>query len=130
MHALEQAIWRRDTLLAGLVAHSDAGAQYTSIRYTDRLAEIGALPSIGTVGDSYDNAMAESTIGLYKSGTGLAARAMAHRRAARASHPRLHRMVQPPPPPRRTRSQHPSRDRRAVLPSPTTGNTGHSNPRT
>jgi putative transposase len=67
MTALEQAIWRRDTLLAGLVAHSDAGSQYTSIRYTDRLAEIGALPSIGTVGDSYDNAMAESTIGLYKS---------------------------------------------------------------
>ena len=54
MHALEQAIWRRDTRLAGLVAHSDAGSQYTSIRYTDRLAEIGALPSIGTVGDSYD----------------------------------------------------------------------------
>ena len=67
MHALEQAIWRRDTRLAGLVAHSDAGSQYTSIRYTDRLCEIGALPSIGTVGDSYDNAMAESTIGLYKS---------------------------------------------------------------
>jgi putative transposase len=65
--ALNQAIWRRDTLLAGLVAHSDAGSQYTSIRYTDRLAEIGANPSIGTVGDSYDNAMAESTIGLFKS---------------------------------------------------------------
>ena len=44
----------------------DSG-QYTSIKYTDRLDEIGALPSIGTVGDSYDNAMAESTIGLYKS---------------------------------------------------------------
>jgi len=67
MTALEQAIWRRDTLLDGLVAHSDAGSQDTSIRYTDRLAEIGALPSIGSVGDSYDNAMAESTIGLYKS---------------------------------------------------------------
>ena len=67
MTALEQAIWRRDTLLAGLVAHSDAGSQYTSIRYTDRLADIGALASIGSIGDSYDNAMAESTIGLYKS---------------------------------------------------------------
>jgi transposase InsO family protein len=67
MTALEQAIWRRDTLLDGLVAHSDAGSQYTSIRYTDRLAEIGAHPSIGSVGDSYDNAMAESTIGLFKS---------------------------------------------------------------
>ncbi len=66
MAALEQAVWRRDTRLAGLVAHSDAGSQYTSIRYTDRLAELGAQPSIGTVGDSYDNAMAETTIGLYK----------------------------------------------------------------
>jgi putative transposase len=66
MTALEQAIWRRDTLLDGLVAHSDAGSQYTSIRYTDRLAEIGASPSIGSVGDAYDNAMAETTIGLYK----------------------------------------------------------------
>ena len=44
MHALDQAIWRRDTVLTGLVAHSDAGSQYTGIRYTDRLAEIGALP--------------------------------------------------------------------------------------
>ena len=40
--------------------------QYTSIRYTERLAEIGAAPSVGTVGDSYDNSLAESTIGLYK----------------------------------------------------------------
>jgi putative transposase len=67
MTALEQAIWRRDTLLDGLVAHSDAGSQYTSIRHTDRLVDIGAYASIGTVGDSYDNAMAESTIGLDKS---------------------------------------------------------------
>ncbi len=64
--ALEQALWKRGVLPAGLVAHSDAGSQYTAIRYTERLQEIGARPSIGTVGDSYDNAMAESTIGLYK----------------------------------------------------------------
>ena len=50
----------------GLVHHSDAGVQYTSIRYTERLADAGALASIGTVGDSYDNALAESLIGLYK----------------------------------------------------------------
>lgn len=50
----------------GVVHHSDAGTQYTAIRYADRLAEAGALASIGTVGDSYDNAMAESVIGLYK----------------------------------------------------------------
>jgi putative transposase len=66
MNALEQAIWRRDTLLDELIAHSDAGAQYTSVRFTDRLAEIGARPSVGSVGDSYDNALAESLIGLYK----------------------------------------------------------------
>ena len=66
MSALEQAVWRRDTLLDELIAHSDAGSQYTSIRYTDRLVEIGARPSIGTIGDSYDNALAETTIGLYK----------------------------------------------------------------
>lgn len=51
MTALEQAMWRRDTFLDGLVAHSSAGSQYTSIRYTDRPAEIGASPSIGSVGD-------------------------------------------------------------------------------
>ena len=52
--ALEHAVWTRKTQLTGLVAHSDAGSQYTSVAYTDRLAEIGAVPSIGTVGDSYD----------------------------------------------------------------------------
>jgi putative transposase len=67
MTALEHAIWRRDTLLDELVAHSDAGSQYTAYRFTERLVEIGARPSIGSVGDSYDNALAESTIGLYKS---------------------------------------------------------------
>ena len=66
MDALEQAVWSRQTLLTDVIAHSDAGSQYTSIRYTERLAEIGAKPSIGTVGDSYDNALAESFNGLYK----------------------------------------------------------------
>lgn len=66
MDALEQAVWLRQTLLTNVIAHSDAGSQYTSIRYTERLAEIGARPSIGTVGDSYDNALAESFNGLYK----------------------------------------------------------------
>lgn len=46
--------------------HSDAGSQYTAIRYTEKLAEAGALASIGSVGDSYDNALAESVVGLYK----------------------------------------------------------------
>ena len=66
LDALEMAIWARGTRLQGLVAHSDAGSQYTAIRYTERLAEIGAAPSIGTVGDSYDNALAETVNGLYK----------------------------------------------------------------
>jgi putative transposase len=68
--ALERAIWtRRDggvSTLDGLIHHSDAGAQYTSVAFTDRLAAAGAAPSVGTVGDAYDNALAESTIGLYK----------------------------------------------------------------
>ena len=61
------AIWSRDSDLAGLVHHSDRGCQYLSIRYTERLAEEGAVTSVGSRGDSYDNAMAESIIGLYKS---------------------------------------------------------------
>ena len=65
--ALNMAAWgRRNSPLDGVICHSDAGSQYTSIAYTDRLAELGAAPSIGTVGDSYDNAMAETTIGLFK----------------------------------------------------------------
>jgi putative transposase len=69
LDALEMGIWQRSRQghsLQGLVHHSDAGSQYTSIRYTERLAEAGAKPSIGSVGDSYDNAMAESVIGLFK----------------------------------------------------------------
>ena len=51
---------------AGLVHHSDRGVQYLSIRYTERLAEAGIVPSVGSVGDSYDNALAETMIGLFK----------------------------------------------------------------
>jgi putative transposase len=65
--ALAMAAWtRRGIDLTGLVAHNDAGSQYTSILHTDRLAEIGATASIGTVADSYDNAMAEAVNALYK----------------------------------------------------------------
>jgi len=84
LDALEEAIWTRlgnpgrDQRPAhapleegpgsetGLIHHSDAGSQYLSIRYTERLREAGIEPSVGSVGDSYDNAMAESIIGLYK----------------------------------------------------------------
>ena len=65
--ALNMAAWtRRNTSLDGLICHTDAGSQYTSIAYTDRIDEVGASPSIGTVGDSYDNAMAESVMGIFK----------------------------------------------------------------
>ncbi len=65
LDALEQAICaRRD--VEGLVHHSDRGVQYLSIRYSQRLSEAGIAPSVGSVGDSYDNAMAETIIGLYK----------------------------------------------------------------
>ncbi len=66
LDALEMARWQRGTRLEGLVAHSDAGSQFTSIRYGERLAELGATPSIGSIGDSYDNALAETVNGLYK----------------------------------------------------------------
>ena len=67
LDALEMARRSRGSRrLVGLVAHSDAGSQFTSVRFTERLEEIGARPSIGTVADSYDNALAETTNGLYK----------------------------------------------------------------
>ena len=66
LDALEMAIWRRQAQLEGLVHHSDRGSQYLSIRYTERLAEAGAVASVGSRGDSYDNALAETIIGLYK----------------------------------------------------------------
>ena len=67
LDALEMAIWsRREESLPGLVHHSDRGVQYLSIRYTERLAEMGAASSVGSRGDSYDNALAESVFGLYK----------------------------------------------------------------
>jgi putative transposase len=67
LDALEMAIYaRRRTELSGLVHHSDAGGQYLAIRYTERLAQAGAVASVGSRGDSYDNALAETTIGLFK----------------------------------------------------------------
>jgi len=69
LDALDMALWHRGRAghdVTGLVHHSDAGSQYTSIRYTDRLVEAGLQASIGTVADSYDNALAETVNGLYK----------------------------------------------------------------
>jgi putative transposase len=67
LDALEQALHERQPVHpGGLVHHSDRGSQYVSIRYTERLAEAGIEPSVGNVGDSYDNALAETINGLYK----------------------------------------------------------------
>jgi putative transposase len=67
LDALEQALYeRRPAHRGGLVHHSDGGSQCVSIRYTDRLAEAGIEPSVGSVGDSYDNALAETINGLHK----------------------------------------------------------------
>ncbi len=67
LDALKQALYdRRPVQQDGLIHHSDRGVQYVSIRYTERLAEAGIEPSVGTVGDSYDNALAETINGLYK----------------------------------------------------------------
>ena len=67
LEALEQALYaRRPVRQGGLVHHSDRGVQYVSIRYTERLAEAGIEPSVGSIGDSYDNALAETIHGLFK----------------------------------------------------------------
>ena len=66
LDALEQALCERQPVRGGLVHHSDRGVQYVSIKYTERLADAGVEPSVGSVGDSYDNALAETINGLYK----------------------------------------------------------------
>ena len=106
----------------GLVAHSDAGSQYISVRFGERLAEIGARTlSIGTVADSYVNALAETTNRLLQ---GRVRRRARHRRLGRhrpprAGHPRLGPLVQPRPPPQPLRIRPPSRARGNVLRCPT-----------
>jgi putative transposase len=66
LDALEQALHHCGDEMAGLVHHSDRGVQHVSMRYTERLADAGIAPSVGSRGDAYDNAVAESVIGLYK----------------------------------------------------------------
>jgi len=67
LDALEMALWARGGQeMEGLVHHSDRGVQYLAVRYTERLAEAGAVRSVGSRGDSYDNALAETVVGLYK----------------------------------------------------------------
>jgi transposase InsO family protein len=66
LDALEQALHDRQPWRANLIHHSDRGVQYVSLKYTERLAKAGIEPSVGSVGDSYDNALAETVIGLFK----------------------------------------------------------------
>jgi transposase InsO family protein len=66
LDALEMALWNRRVRSGQTIHHSDAGSQYTSIRYTTRLSDVGVMPSVGTVADSYDNAMAEAVNGTFK----------------------------------------------------------------
>ena len=66
LQALDMAAWGADGPLDGLIHHADHGSNYMSMVYTDRVVELGATPSTGTVGDSYDNALAEAVNGLYK----------------------------------------------------------------
>ena len=110
LDALEQAIWTRQRAgqsVAHVVAHSDRGSQYTSIRYTERLAEAGIAASVGSVGDSYDNALAEAVNSSYK------AEVIRHRGPWRSldrrriHHRRMDRLLQPPAPARVLR-RHPT----------------------
>jgi putative transposase len=104
LDALEMARWSRGCRLEGLICHSDAGSQFTSIRYTERLDDIGARPSIGSVADSYDcsvrvreRAVQDRADPRPRPGP------VAHRRRRRARHARLGPLVQPPAPPRSPR---------------------------
>jgi transposase InsO family protein len=109
LDALEQALHeRRPFAGSGLVCHSDRGSQYVSIRYTERLAEAGVEPSVGSVGDSYDNALAETVIGLFKAEGDPSPRAVALVRGGRVRHPRMGGLVQSPQA-ARTDRPHPSR---------------------
>jgi putative transposase len=104
LDALEMAIWsRRSADLGGLVHHSDRGVQYLAIRYTERLAEAGAVRSVGSRGDGYDNALAETVNGPLQDRAHLPPRSVAEPRAGRAGDCRVGRLVEPPPTPRCSR---------------------------
>jgi putative transposase len=114
LDALEQALAARRPGQGGLVHHSDRGAQYVSIRYTERLADAGIEPSVGSVGDSYDNALAETIIGLFKTEVIRRRGPWAVCRGGGTRHPRLGRLVQSTAPVRTARP-HPARRSRGPL---------------
>ena len=125
--ALEMAVWNRTRhgqVLDGLVHHTDRGVQYLSIRYSERLDENDIVASVGSRGDSYDNAMAEAFNSLYKWELDLPPGPLEGSRRRRVRHLGLHRLVQPPPAPRRDHRRqhlrHAGRVRGHLLPSNTT----------
>jgi putative transposase len=112
--AFEMGLWRRDIVWDRLIHHSDKGAQYTSLRFTQRLADAGVAPSTGSVGDSYDNAMAESFFGSLKTADLPTHLDQPARR--RTGDLRLdRRLVQPRADHRRIRHAQPRRIRSSVL---------------
>lgn len=106
LDALNMGVWTRErdgTDLSGLIYHSDRGVQYGAIRYSERLGEVDVVASVGSVGDSYDNAMAEAFNSLFKAELteqGPVGRYQPSRNRRRG----VHRLVQPPPPARRDRA--------------------------
>jgi len=107
LEALEMAVWARNDRLDGLIHHSDAGSQHLAIRYTDTLAGVGALPSVGSVGDSYDCGRVH-----HRSDQGRVdppPRTVAHGRTAGIRPAGVHRL-EPPPSARPDRHAHPRRN--------------------
>ena len=111
LDALDMALWHRDhgghPVSAGLIHHSDAGSQYTSIAFTAHLAAEGIVPSIGSVGDALDNALMESAIGLYKTELIRLARPVAGPGPRGDGDRRLLALVQQPQDPLRDRGRGP-----------------------
>ena len=116
LDALEQAIYDRcGDAVGDLVHHSDRGTQYLSMRYTERLADAGIEPSVGSRGDSYDNALAESVIGLFKTEVIRRQGPWRTSRGRRIRDARLGRLVQPSPAARADRLRAAGRVRGALL---------------
>ena len=109
LDALEQALYARRPLhRSGLIHHSDRGGQYVSIRTTERLGKAGIEPSVGSVGDAYDNALAETINGLYKTEVIRRRSSSQNHGRGRAGNPQMGRLVQQPTPPG-THRKHPTR---------------------
>ena len=115
LDALEMALWARGKSSDGLVHHSDRGSQYLSIRYTERLAEAGAVASVGSRGDSYDNALAESDQRALQDRADPTKGTVEDPRRRRVRHPRMGRLVQQPTPARTDRRHPAGRIRNALL---------------